>query len=149
MSRPVSRFAFAAIAAAFLRAAPAEAQDVITVPYDGSFDDAASSVENAIIGAGLVVDYISKVGDMLARTGPDVGSDVVLFDQAQVFLFCSARTSRQVMEADPMNIAFCPYGIFVADRGGEVVIGYREYPDGAMQAVEGLLAAIVEEAAAF
>ncbi|HHH89027.1 MAG TPA: DUF302 domain-containing protein [Aliiroseovarius sp.] len=145
----MSRFALAAFAAVFLGAAAAEAQDVVTVPYDGSFDDAASSVENAIIGAGLVVDYISKVGDMLARTGPDVGSDVVLFEDAQVFLFCSARVSRQVMEADPMNIAFCPYGIFVADRGGQVTIGYREYPDGAMQAVEDLLAAIVEEAAAF
>ncbi len=149
MFRPMSRFALAAFAAVFLGAAAAEAQDVVTVPYDGSFDDAASSVENAIIGAGLVVDYISKVGDMLARTGPDVGSDVVLFEDAQVFLFCSARVSRQVMEADPMNIAFCPYGIFVADRGGQVTIGYREYPDGAMQAVEDLLAAIVEEAAAF
>ena len=121
----------------------------VSYPYDGSFEDAASSVENAIIGAGLVVDYVSKIGDMLARTGADVGSDIVLFDNAQAFLFCSARVSRKVMEADPMNVAYCPYGIFVADRNGEVVVGYREYPDGIMQEVEGLLDAIVQEAIEF
>jgi hypothetical protein len=50
------------------------------------------------------------------------------------------------MEANPMNIAHCPYGIFVAERGGEVMIGYREYPEGEMQKVEALLAEIVKEA---
>ncbi len=69
----------------------------------------------AIVGRGLVIDYVSHVGEMLARTGADVGSDVELFAAADVFLFCSAVTSRNVMEADPMNIAYCPYGIFVAD----------------------------------
>lgn len=121
----------------------------VTLAYDGSFEDASSSVESAIIGAGLKVDYVSHVGDMLARTGADVGSDAVLFDNAQAFLFCSAVLSRKVMEADPMNIAFCPFGVFVADRGGEVVIGYRTYPEGPMQEVQALLEAIAEEAAAF
>lgn len=146
------RFFLAVVAASALTlsVAPARAGDhVVSRVYDGSFADAAASVENAIIGAGLVVDYVSNVGDMLARTGADVGSDVVLFEDAQVFLFCSARVSRQVMEADPMNIAFCPYGIFVADRDGQVTIGYRSYPDGVMQAVEELLAGIVDEAIAF
>jgi len=121
----------------------------VTYAYDGSFEDASSSVENAVIGAGLKVDYISHVGDMLARTGADVGDDAVLFDNAQAFLFCSAVLSRKVMEADPMNIAFCPFGIFVADQAGEVVIGYRTYPEGAMQEVQVLLDTIASEAAAF
>ncbi len=121
----------------------------VTHAYDGSFEDAVFSVENAIIGAGLVVDYVSHTGEMLARTGADVGSDVQLFDNAQIFVFCSASLSRKVMEEDPMNIAWCPYTIFVTDRGGEVLVGYREYPEGAMQQVEALLAAIVDEAVAF
>lgn len=45
-----------------------------------------------------------------------------------------------------MNIAHCPYGIFVTDKDGEVMVGYRTYPDGPMQAVEDLLAGIVAEA---
>ncbi|WP_424975494.1 DUF302 domain-containing protein [Dinoroseobacter sp. S124A] len=123
--------------------------DILTYPTDGDYEDALFGVESAILDRGLVIDYVSHVGEMLARTGADVGSDVVLFDQAQVFLFCSARLSREVMEADPMNIGHCPYGVFVADRDGTVVIGHRSYPDGPMQAVQTLLSEIAEEAAAF
>jgi uncharacterized protein (DUF302 family) len=126
----------------------AVAHDAITYPFDGSFEDASFAIENAIIDRGLVIDYTSHVGDMLNRTGADVGSDVVIFDNAQIFLFCSAAVSRRVMEADPMNIMHCPYGIFVADMGGEVMIGHRDYPDGPMQEVEALLDAIILEATA-
>lgn len=119
----------------------------ITVPFDGSFEDATFAVESAIVGQGLVIDYVSHVGEMLNRTGADVGSDVVLFKAADVFLFCSAVLSREVMEADPMNIAHCPYGIFVAETDAGVTIGYRPYPQGAMQKVQSLLAEIVDEAA--
>lgn len=126
----------------------AVAQDAITYPFDGSFEDASFAIENAIIDRGLVIDYTSHVGDMLNRTAADMGSDVVIFDNAQIFLFCSAAVSRRVMEADPMNIMHCPYGIFVADRGGEVMIGHRDYPDGPMQEVEALLDAIILEATA-
>ncbi len=45
-----------------------------------------------------------------------------------------------------MNIAHCPYGIFVAERAGEVMIGYRNYPEGPMQEVQALLDGIVQEA---
>jgi uncharacterized protein (DUF302 family) len=126
----------------------AVAQDAITYPFDGSFEDASFAVENAIIDRGLVIDFTSHVGDMLNRTGADVGSNVAIFDNAQIFLFCSAAVSRRVMEADPMNIMHCPYGIFVADMGGEVMIGHRDYPDGPMQEVEALLDAIILEATA-
>lgn len=126
----------------------AVAQDAITYPFDGSFEDASFAIENAIIDRGLVIDYTSHVGDMLNRTGADVGSDVAIFDNAQIFLFCSAAVSRRVMEADPMNIMHCPYGIFVADMGGEVMIGHRDYPDEPMQEVEALLDAIILEATA-
>lgn len=127
-------------------AVPAMAQEVVTQPFDGSFEDATFAVENAIVGEGLVIDFTSHVGEMLARTGADVGSDVKIFDAADIFLFCSAQVSREVMEANPMNIAHCPYSIFVADQGGEVVIGHRTYPEGEMQKVEALLDGIVQSA---
>lgn len=117
-----------------------------TYPFDGSFDDAIFSVESAIVGKGLVIDYVSHVGEMLNRTGADVGSDVKLFDAADVFLFCSAVVSRKVMEADSKNIAHCPYGIFVTDQEGEVSVGYRNYPEGPMQQVQALLDEIVHDA---
>ena len=146
----------ALLASATLLATPAfadghgmqETDQAITYAFDGAFDDATFAVESAIVGKGLVIDYVSHTGDMMERTKADVGSDVTIFDGADIFLFCSAQTSREVMEADPMNIAFCPYGIFVTDTEGDVRVGYRKYPDGDMQKVQALLDEIVKEAVA-
>lgn len=125
----------------------AAAQDMTTYSVDGSFDDATFGVESAILDRGLVIDYVSHVGDMLNRTGADVGSAVAIFDNANSYLFCSAVLSRKVMEADPANIAHCPYAVFVTDRDGVVEVGYRHFPEGPMQEVQALLDAIAREAA--
>jgi uncharacterized protein (DUF302 family) len=140
----MKRFLIAACLGVFGTMAIAEGSTVY--PFDGSFDDATFSVESAIIGKGLVIDHVSRAGEMLNRTGADLGSDVELFAAADIFIFCSARLSREVMEVDPMNIAYCPYGVFVAERNGEVMIGYRNYPEGEMQKVQSLLDEIAREA---
>ena len=130
-------------------AAPAAAEPAITQTVEDSFDNVAFALESAIVGRGLVVDHLSHVGEMLERTKEDVGSTVTVFTQADVFSFCSAAVSRQVMEADPANIQYCPYGIFLyetPDMPGTVTVGYRDYPEGDMQAVEDMLAGIVAEA---
>ncbi|MBS9718122.1 DUF302 domain-containing protein [Pseudohalocynthiibacter aestuariivivens] len=124
----------------------AMAQEAVTYNFAGSFEDAAFGVESAIVGEGLVIDYVSHVGEMLIRTGADVGSDKVIFENADIFVFCSAVLSRKVMEADPMNIAHCPYGVFVAQQGEAVTVGYRTYPDGPMQEVQALLDSIAKSA---
>ncbi|WP_158966341.1 DUF302 domain-containing protein [Chachezhania sediminis] len=134
-------------AALALAAAPALAADATTYSFDGAFDDATFGVESAIIDRGLVIDYVSHTGEMLARTGADVGSDVVLYDNADIFLFCSASLSRKMLEVDPMNIAYCPYSVFVFEREGGVTVGYRNMPEGPMQEVQALLDSIVREAA--
>ncbi len=142
----MTRTTFAAALALGLSAGVVAADEATTYPFDGSFDEATFAVEAAIIGKGLVIDYRSHVGEMLNRTAADVGSEVRLFDNADVFLFCSAVVSRKVMEADPMNIAHCPYGVFVTDREGQVAVGYRQMPEGPMQEVQALLDEIAREA---
>lgn len=137
-----------ALSAVLLCPVAAIAQDVITYDFDGDFGDATFAVESAIIDRGLVIDFVSHVGDMLNRTGEDVGSDVEIFTNADIFLFCSAAVSRRVMEADPMNIVHCPYSIFVAETDDGVMLGHRAYPDGPMQEVEAMLDAIIIEARA-
>jgi len=137
------------LTALLLTATPLAAEEIAhTFPYDGSFDDAVFSVESAIIGAGLVIDHHAHTGAMLERTRAEVGGEV-LFDGADVFLFCSATVSRAVMEADPSLVAFCPYAVFITSRDGEVEVGYKNYPDGPMDQVEALLDSIVQEAIAF
>ena len=132
-----------------LAATSAAAQDMVTYTTDQSFDDVIFGLENAIIDQGLVIDGTSHVGDMLERTKADVGSDVTIFAKADVYSFCSAAISRKVMEADPMNIVFCPYDIFVAvspDTPDQTMIGYRTYPEGPMQEVQALLDTIAKAA---
>jgi len=135
------------VLATLFAAGPAVAEGITSYSLDGTFEDATFATESAIVGRGLVIDHVSHVGDMLARTAEDVGSDVELYDGADVFLFCSAVTSRAVMEEDLMNIAYCPYGIFGADTGEEVRVGFRNFPEGEMQQVQALLDEIAREVA--
>lgn len=132
-----------------LVATPGLARDMVTYTTDQSFDDVTFGLENAILDEGLVIDHVSHTGEMLERTRADVGSDVVIFDEADVYSFCSAKLSREVMEADWQNLMFCPYTIFVAvrhDTPDETIIGFRSYPEGEMQKIEALLDGIVKAA---
>ena len=137
------------IAFSLAMAGAALADDAITYQAEGPFDDVSFAVENAIIGAGLVIDAQSHVGEMLARTKADVGGTKDLFDDAIVYTFCSAKLSRDMMEADLTNIQFCPYRIFVyatPDTPDEVTVGYQPYPGDSMAPVRDLLDGIVKDA---
>ena len=140
-------------------AVAADMSDKVTTTYkvEGDFEDVRFALENAIVNRGLVIDYVSHIGDMLARTGADVGGKKDIFANAQSMLFCSAVLSRAAMEADPGNIAFCPYGVFVyeaADKPGTIVVGYRNLTETGSEAskkaiadVNALLDDLVKEAA--
>ncbi|HPD93468.1 MAG: DUF302 domain-containing protein [Rhodobacter sp.] len=135
-----------AVLASFLLSSPALADEFVLVPAGMSFDDATFAVESSIVGRGLQVEYTSHVGEMLERTRADVGSDVTLFTNANIYLFCSASMSRQAMEANWQNIAFCPYGVHVIERPGEaVMIGYMRRDAPGMEPVNAFLADLVAE----
>lgn len=121
--------------------------DAYVRTVDGSFEDVTFAVEQAITNEGLVIDLTSHVGEMLARTKADVGGEKDLFTQADIFSFCSAKISREVMEADPANIQHCPYTIFVyerADAPGKIVVGHRSYPGETMKPVNEMLTRLVD-----
>lgn len=120
----------------------------VTYEVEDSFDNVTFAVESAIVGAGLVIDFTSHTGEMLERTRADVGSEAVLFTAADMFSFCSAAVSRQVMEADLSNIQNCPYTIFVyetPDAPGKVTVGHRAY-EGSMTPVAELMTDILTDA---
>ncbi len=101
----------------------AHADNAILYEFDGSFEDATFLTKEAIIGQGLTIDYVSHVGEMLARTKNDVGGSKDIFQNAEAYLFCSASISRRVMEKDPMNVAHCPYSVFVIQIPGDQTTG--------------------------
>ena len=132
-------------------AALAAGEDVFTVTTQNAFADTAQAVNDAIVNRGFKIDYHGFIGDMLKRTAGDVGASKALYKDAEFFTFCSAVVSRQVMEADIGDIAYCPYVVFVyetADNPGHVVVGHRKLPEGAgRDQVNTLLNEIAEEAA--
>ncbi len=151
-----------AVLAAFLVAAPAisgvaAASEIFSRQTEAAFEDVRQDVSDAIINRGYVIDYTAKIGDMLERTASDVGSTRKVYSGAETAQFCSAVLSRRMMEADPANIAFCPYVVFYfhkADQPGVVHVGFRKLPEdgsaeskASRQEINRLLTEIVEEAA--
>lgn len=139
-----------ALTLALLPAGAALAEDAYTRTVEGDFADVTFALEQAILNEGLVIDLTSHVGEMLDRTKADVGGTVDLFTAADTYSFCSARVSRQVMEADVTNVQFCPYAVFVyetPDQPGKVTVGHRVYPGETMAPVNELLNRIVDSAA--
>ncbi len=130
---------------------------LVTYSKRAKFEDVRDDLKLAIEGKGLVIDYQSYVNRMLERTGKDVGSAHKLYADAQAFVFCSAALSRKTMEADPANVALCPYSIMVYEttkEPGKVYVSYRRpwRPDGAaaskaaLAEVDKLLDGIAREA---
>lgn len=137
-------------------AAGTKAGPIARYHVEGKFENVAEDLKIAIQNQGLVIDHTSHINDMLVRTGKDLGTTKQIFLNAEAFAFCSAAVSRQMMEADPHNIAYCPYVIavyVVPKEPKRVYVTFRRpEPAGnavtrqALRKVEELLDGIVREA---
>ena len=130
---------------------------ITSYSVEAEYEDVRADLADAVINRGFVIDYEAHIGAMLNRTAADVGAKTTVYKNAEAIQFCSATLSRDTMEADAMNIAFCPYVLFVyelADKPGTVTVGFRRLADTgsaasrkALGAVNALLDEIVKEAA--
>ena len=110
-------------------AGSAAAEGFQTRSKAGSYEDVKFDLTNAVIERGLVIDHAGNVAAMLERTGAEVGSTKQLYRNAEYFVFCSAKLSREMMEADPANMGLCPFVVFIyerVDKPGEIFVGYRD-----------------------
>jgi uncharacterized protein (DUF302 family) len=130
------------------------AEGFIVTTVESDYASARDALEQAIIGEGLVVNNVAHIGDMLARTGRDLGAGKQIYKQAEVFEFCSASLSRNMMAANPHHIVFCPFTIAIyelAEKPGTTHFAYRIPTGGGrsapLAAVSELLQQIVEFAA--
>ena len=123
---------------------------------NGFYQDIRDDLEFAITGTGIKINTIAHTGDMLIRTGKDLGVKTIIYKHAEAFEFCSATISRATMEADPRNFMFCPYIIYVYQLSQDKEIVYVSYrrptygiskkSDIALKTVEKLLKNIISEA---
>ena len=115
----------------------------------GKFADIKQDLVVAIEQRGLVINTTAHIGEMLERTGRDLGKTKKIYDQAEVIEFCSATASRTMMEADPRNIIYCPYTIAIYTlpaKPGVVYLAYRSHPETApLKPVVDLLKGIVAD----
>ena len=121
----------------------------------GTFEEIKENLTNALTNRGMVVNNIAHIGDMLARTGKDLGKTDPVYLKAEAIEFCSATISRKTMEANPHNIAYCPYAIAIYVLPKEpktVYVTYRKPTGGDTKAskasldeVEKLLRDLVKE----
>ena len=111
---------------------------------EGQFEDVRQDIEMAITDRGMVINNVSHIGNMLARTGQDLGAGKQIFKQADALEFCSATVSRRMMETDPHNIVFCPYIIAIytlpAEKDKVYVAFRRPLPVGTDESRQSLLA---------
>ena len=130
------------------------AEGVIKRSVEADFADVRIDLESAIMNGGYVIDYQANIGDMLKRTAADVGSTESIYLNAETWQFCSSILSRATMEADPVNIAHCPYVIFAYETEaspGQVVVGFRSHAGGSnsdatLEAVDKALTEVIDEA---
>jgi hypothetical protein len=123
---------------------------------DGKFEDVKQDVELVVEARGFKAERPLLIGEMLTRTGKDLGATKQIFGHAEAIQFCPASLSRRTMEADPANIVHCPYTIFVYTLPAEknkVYVGYRRIaPSGSiasqavLKEVDALLDGMVREA---
>jgi len=129
---------------------------------DGAFEDIFLDLNDAVVGRGLVIDYTGHVDTMLERTAETVGSvsekgRASPYSAAKYIQFCSAALTHEVLSANPLNLAICPYVVFAFElhtKPGVTHVGYRR-PIGdpsrisrrAIAKVEALLREIVDEVA--
>lgn len=141
--------ALSAAIASLLSLSTLQAGEAITYTVQEDIEDVLFLLESEIIGRGLKIDNVSHVGAMLDRTALDVGAKEKIFYRAEVYSFCSATVSRQVMEINPANLSYCPYTIFAyttPDSMDTTTVGFDDFPENEMQLVEDLLNGIVKDA---
>jgi len=103
---------------------------IVEMSVESVFEDVSIDIDNAIANRGFVVDYKGHVGEMLNRTADDVGSSNMVYLYADTWQFCSSVLSRQMVEINPSNIAYCPYIIYafeLTSQPGTVVVGFRKH----------------------
>ena len=121
----------------------------------GEFNEIKEFLLGAIAGRGIKLSNTFYISNMLQRTRQDVGSDKLLYKNAEAFGFCSAILSRDMMESNPHHIVFCPYIIVayeLADQPGTIYLTYRRpfykdntLNDASLEKIDQLLSGIIAE----
>lgn len=111
------RLATAALALALPLAAAA---DPYAVYESGSgFETVMEGAKMAIQERGMYINNIMHMGEMLERTGKDLGMGEAIYARAESIEFCSAVLSRRMTLENPARIVNCPFILSIYTLPGQ------------------------------
>lgn len=98
---------------------------------ESGFSDVMEGVKMAIEERGMYINNVMNIGEMLERTGKDLGAEEQLFTRAESFEFCSAGLSREMSGENPAHVVNCPFIMTVYTLPNEpdtTYVVHREIP---------------------
>jgi uncharacterized protein (DUF302 family) len=126
------RFGFcAAVSILALASAYANAGGYAVYESAAPFDDTMDALKLAIEERGMYINNVMHMGEMLERTGKDLGTDRKIYERAESIEFCSAVLSREMTGEDPARIVNCPFIVSVytlPGQSGKTYLAHREIP---------------------
>jgi len=121
---------------------------------EAAFEDVMQGLKMAIEEQGLYINNMMHMGEMLERTGKDLGQEQPLYLEAESIEFCSAVNSRKMIAENPHRIVNCPFiiSVYILPQEPETVyIVHRKLNLGddspVMQEVEAMLESLAEAGA--
>ena len=151
---------FNALATIALLALPAHAWSAPYAVYESEsdFDTVMEGAKSAIAERGLYINNIMHLGEMLERTGKDLGIGGPLYARAESIEFCSATLSRKMIAEDPNRLVNCPFILSIytlPGQEGKTYVVHRHVPaeetanSAVMREVAEMLKGVAEGAASW
>lgn len=148
----IRRLFVASVLLAFGSAAWAESPYAV-YKSESSFDDVIQALTMAIEDEGMYINNVMHMGEMLERTGKDLGMTRQVYAKAESIEFCSALLSRKMTEENPHRIVNCPFiiSVYVLPQEPEITyITHRKIAlgdaDGVMREVAAMLESLAKAA---
>lgn len=104
----------------------------LTLPTS-DYERVRQALREAVEEQGLIFTPPNAFGEMLERTGKDLDQGESPYGQAEIFQFCSAVLSWQLVKEDPAQIGRCPLSIALytlRQASGTVHLVYRSPGEG-------------------
>ncbi len=98
---------------------------------ESAFEDVMDGLKLAIQERGMYINNVMHMGEMLERTGKDLGTEETIYEHADSIEFCSAVLSREMTAEEPARIVNCPFIISVytlPGTPGTTYVAHREIP---------------------
>jgi hypothetical protein len=142
----VYRYALALLVSATLVPASVAGDAYAVYESESDFETVLEGATMAIEERGMYINNVMHMGEMLERTGKDLGMGGKIYEHAESIEFCSAVLSRKMTTEDPSRIVNCPFILSIYVLPGDTdktYVAHRTVPESEIQSSE-IMAEVAE-----